>query len=571
MLIFFLQSLLLLIFGVALFFMWRAAAPSERWLKWIVAAGFLTRALAGQALFWIAWARLPLLRPLQRGDGYWIFAQDADFYFPQAIAAAEKGLRAIIFYDRGAPSVSYIQLLAATAALLGHEMSAGILVNLFCYLGTIALLVRWSRVQPQTRTAVAVAIAAISLSPSLVLWSLQPLKDSFFQLLFVAFVIACAAWQRRTRVAAGALMAVVLYILAGIRWYFAGALLVATAIFLLIVAFTAAERKWISFGAAAVMIFILAQSVVLSAGPYLPLLAPRSMIATIEQTRRGFDTTPASTMIRSGKRPAIDEAVQAPPAPNSALPADIRLVLDRQVDAWNHHDIEGVMDTYWKSPELEMRDSHVVTRGWQPAFDHFRALHRSGAAGRLSYSDMRVTGAADDMVSVDGRWELTGGRAMQGGEVKLVMRRFPTVGWKIVRVVSGKPTAGSAAASQPRSPMERLLLGAAALVVPRTLGERLGLFDIGGGRGLLWFTEIDTLTFDSVLVFAIWRLFAAPAWRNALTWLLLVTILIVAVPLVYSVSNFGTLFRLREMIYLGLLLIPIAAAAETDVRYSDRP
>jgi hypothetical protein len=26
-------------------------------------------------------------------------------------------------------------------------------------------------------------------------------------------------------------------------------------------------------------------------------------------------------------------------------------------------------------------------------------------------------------------------------------------------------------------------------------------------------------------------------------------------PLAYSISNFGTLFRLREMIYLGLLLI----------------
>jgi hypothetical protein len=50
------------------------------------------------------------------------------------------------------------------------------------------------------------------------------------------------------------------------------------------------------------------------------------------------------------------------------------------------------------------------------------------------------------------------------------------------------------------------------------------------------------------------------AWRNPLTWLVLLTMLIVLVPLVYSVSNFGTLFRLREMIYLGLLLIPFGAA-----------
>ena len=95
-----LRSLLLFVFGIGLFFLWRAAEPSERWLKWIVAAGFLARAILGQALFWISWTRLPVLRSLQMGGGYWVFAQDATFYFPQAVAVAEKGLRAIVFYDR---------------------------------------------------------------------------------------------------------------------------------------------------------------------------------------------------------------------------------------------------------------------------------------------------------------------------------------------------------------------------------------------------------------------------------------------------------------------------------------
>ena len=51
--------------------------------------------------------------------GYWVFAQDATFYFPQAVAVAEKGLRAIVFYDRGSASVSYVQLLACMIALIG--------------------------------------------------------------------------------------------------------------------------------------------------------------------------------------------------------------------------------------------------------------------------------------------------------------------------------------------------------------------------------------------------------------------------------------------------------------------
>ncbi|HEX3111077.1 MAG TPA: hypothetical protein VHU41_18390, partial [Thermoanaerobaculia bacterium] len=274
----FLRSLPLSLLGLGLFFLWRATQPSERWLKWIIAAGFLVRAVLGAALFWISWARLPILTSLQLGDGYWVFAQDATFYFPRAVALAEQGLRAVIFYNRANASVSYVQLLSCVVALVGGAISAGILLNLFCYLGTIALLVRWGRTEPRTRTATAVAIAAISFSPSLVLWSLQPLKDSFFQLLFVAFVSACAMWQRAwlvprawwRRAASGALIVVVLFVLAGVRWYFAAALLAAAALFLLIVAATTAERKAIALCAATILIAVMAESFAISAGPSLP-------------------------------------------------------------------------------------------------------------------------------------------------------------------------------------------------------------------------------------------------------------------------------------------------------------
>src|SRR5262249_30145060 len=106
----FLQSVLLFAAGIGLFLLWRFAAPSERWLKLVVAAGFLARAVAGQLLFWISWARLPIARSLQMGDGFWIFAQDSTFYFPQAVAAVEQGWRAILFFDRGAAAPSYMQL-----------------------------------------------------------------------------------------------------------------------------------------------------------------------------------------------------------------------------------------------------------------------------------------------------------------------------------------------------------------------------------------------------------------------------------------------------------------------------
>ncbi len=608
-----LRNLLLFGVGIGLFFLWRAAEPSERWLKWIVAAGFLARAVLGQALFWISWTHLPILRSAQTGDGYWVFAQDAARYFPQAVAVAEKGLRGIVFYDGGSGSASYIRLLACLITLLGSSTSVGILLNLFCFLGTVALLVRWSRAQPQARTTVSVAIAAISLSPSLVLWSLQPLKDSLFQLLFVAFVATCATWQRawlsegawRTRASAGALLAVVLVVLAGIRWYFAGVLVAATSPFLLIVAFTARERKGISVGVAAVMIVILTQIVVLGAGPYMPrgllaLLTLRSAsvsqavhstFAEIEQVRRRFETTPARTTIQSARGlPGADttslaatttvaEAVPPPPVispPTASLPvptrqftdADattIRALLDELAAAWNRCDVARVMDLYWRSPELEIVDTTNVVRGWERAAELYGGACRSVSGVRRT--GLRLAGAGD-MASLSGRWDFTIASGYEQTRVfTMTMRRLPNGEWKVVREVFPSPpvTVGSAGPSRVASRQERLFVDAAALVVPRGLGERLGLFEIGGGRGLLWFADIDTLIFDLALLFAVRAVVAARAalpWRNPLTWLVLLTTLIVAVPLVYSVSNLGTLFRLREMIYLGLLLITIAAAAE---------
>jgi hypothetical protein len=116
--------------------------------------------------------------------------------------------------------------------------------------------------------------------------------------------------------------------------------------------------------------------------------------------------------------------------------------------------------------------------------------------------------------------------------------------------------------AQTPSRIARLLSGLAAIVFPWRIGEWLGLFHIGGGRGLIWLTEVDTLIFDFALVCAFLALAVRSSvpWRNPLTWLVLAMTLLLAVPLAYSISNFGTLFRLREIVFLGLLLTPLAVA-----------
>ena len=101
------------------------------------------------------------------------------------------------------------------------------------------------------------------------------------------------------------------------------------------------------------------------------------------------------------------------------------------------------------------------------------------------------------------------------------------------------------------------------MTIPRLIGEPLGLFHIAGGRGLLWIAEADTLSFDLVLFVAIASIATRfrSAVRDPLTWMLVAMTLLLGVSLAYSVTNFGTLFRLRSAVYLGVILAPAAALA----------
>lgn len=101
------------------------------------------------------------------------------------------------------------------------------------------------------------------------------------------------------------------------------------------------------------------------------------------------------------------------------------------------------------------------------------------------------------------------------------------------------------------------------MLLPRAAGESLGLFHIGGGRGFLWLTDVDTLLFDLALILSLFIIgthFRA-ARRDPLFWMLVALTLLIGIPLAYTVTNFGTLFRLRETVYLGVILAPAAAIA----------
>jgi hypothetical protein len=135
-------------------------------------------------------------------------------------------------------------------------------------------------------------------------------------------------------------------------------------------------------------------------------------------------------------------------------------------------------------------------------------------------------------------------------------------------VVAAVPAAKEASASAqradvlPRSTFTRVIAGLTAVVLPHFVGERLGLVHIGGGRGLWAIVETDTLVFDGLLIvafFYVFRTLAQGAWRNPSFWLVVIMTAGITILLAYTISNFGTLFRHRAMIFIGLCLMLVVA------------
>jgi hypothetical protein len=54
-------------------------------------------------------------------------------------------------------------------------------------------------------------------------------------------------------------------------------------------------------------------------------------------------------------------------------------------------------------------------------------------------------------------------------------------------------------------------------------------------------------------------------------WLTLLVTVAIGLALVYTVSNFGTLFRHRDMLLAGLVLLPVALAASGGRAVKDAP
>jgi len=112
----------------------------------------------------------------------------------------------------------------------------------------------------------------------------------------------------------------------------------------------------------------------------------------------------------------------------------IRAVLQAQVDAWNHHDLDAFMAGYWKSSELTFFSGATETKGWEPTLERYRRNYQAAghSMGTLSFSDLRVEPLSADAAFVRGQFHLVMPDGKQPhGVFTLIFRKFPE-GWRIV-------------------------------------------------------------------------------------------------------------------------------------------
>lgn len=86
---------------------------------------------------------------------------------------------------------------------------------------------------------------------------------------------------------------------------------------------------------------------------------------------------------------------------------DIRQLLAIQTESWNRGDIEGFMQSYWKSDSLMFIGSKEVHFGWQETLNNYKKSYPDATAmGKLSFDIIIIKKLSSEYYYVAGKWML---------------------------------------------------------------------------------------------------------------------------------------------------------------------
>lgn len=115
--------------------------------------------------------------------------------------------------------------------------------------------------------------------------------------------------------------------------------------------------------------------------------------------------------------------------------AEIANILSQQATCWNNEDINGFMETYWKSENLTFSGGGKTTRGWQATLQRYQKKYPKGSMGSLKFSDLEISMLGGESSLVLGNWFLEipskDGSVKVQGNFSLVLRKIAGQ-WKII-------------------------------------------------------------------------------------------------------------------------------------------
>jgi ketosteroid isomerase-like protein len=161
-----------------------------------------------------------------------------------------------------------------------------------------------------------------------------------------------------------------------------------------------------------------------------------------------------------------------PPRVATFQPSDraaIEAVMNGLTAAWNRNDLTGFMEGYAHSPALVFTSGGQVRRGWQDAFDHYKARYAKDptSMGKLAFKLESIDPVGADGAVVLGDWDLR--------DIAQARAR---------RVLAGARAPARGLAHHPRPHLERALgqRGAQVLHVAPTPRVRMCRFEAPAWR-----------------------------------------------------------------------------------------
>jgi hypothetical protein len=104
---------------------------------------------------------------------------------------------------------------------------------------------------------------------------------------------------------------------------------------------------------------------------------------------------------------------------------EIRQILTRQTETWNQGNIEGFMQTYWKSDSLMFIGKNGVHFGWQETLSNYKKSYPDTTAmGKLSFDIITMKKISPEYYYVVGKWMLKRSIGDLNGHFDLLLRRI---------------------------------------------------------------------------------------------------------------------------------------------------